>query len=305
MGAPEPATAGEGMKPDEENARGGQVVRSGVKRITTQREMEEVRPGTSVVVPTMGALHEGHASLIRAGAALARERGLSGGCVVTVFVNPTQFNEPSDFARYPRTLEADAAMCAAAGASVVFAPEVEEVYPKGAEVEVPPLPSQATRPGLEDRLRPGHFAGVCQVVLRLFRMVRPAAAMFGEKDWQQLQVVRAMTREQGLSIEIIGRETIREADGLAMSSRNRFLSLEDRARGLSLSRALRAASAERGVEAAEACMRAELAKERVEADYAVVRDAETLEAWQPGRAGRALIAARVGTVRLIDNATWG
>lgn len=258
-----------------------------------------------VVVPTMGALHEGHASLIRAGVTLARERRLSGGCLVTIFVNPTQFNERADFARYPRTLEADAAMCKAAGASIIFAPEVGEVYPKGAEVVVPPLPSQATRPGLEDRLRPGHFAGVCQVVLRLFQMVRPAAAMFGEKDWQQLQVVKAMTREQGLAIDIIGRETIREEGGFAMSSRNRFLSPEDRTRGLAISRALRAANAERDPHAAEARMRAELAKERIEPDYAVVRDAETLEAYRPGWAGRTLIAARVGTVRLIDNAEWG
>lgn len=276
-----------------------------MRLFNTQHQLGVSLPeGQCVVVPTMGALHEGHASLIRAGAALARERQLAGGCVVTIFVNPTQFNEQADFARYPRTLDADAATCEAAGASIVVAPNVGEVYPKDAEIVVPPLPAQATTPGLEDRLRPGHFAGVCQVVLRLFRMVRPAAAMFGEKDWQQLQVVKAMTRQQGLDIEIIGRDTIREPDGLAMSSRNRFLSPEDRTRGLAIARALCAASAERDPHAAEARMHAELAKEHIESDYAVVRDAESLEAYRPGRPGRALIAARVGTVRLIDNAPW-
>lgn len=258
-----------------------------------------------VVVPTMGALHDGHATLIRRARAVADQRGLPG-VVVTVFVNPTQFNEKSDFERYPRTLDADAETCRAAGADVVFAPAVDEVYPPGREVAVPRLPAVATEPGLEDAHRPGHFAGVCQVVKRLFELTRPSAAVFGEKDWQQLQVVKAMVAQEGMGIEIIGEPTVREADGLAMSSRNRFLKPEERAAALALSRALRAAGLHETPERAEEAMHAELAAAGPGAatEYAVVRDAQTLLAWRPGRPGRALIAARVGAVRLIDNEVW-
>lgn len=277
-----------------------------VRIAKSQHELDLLRPqGRCVVVPTMGALHEGHASLVGAAAEKARELNLAGGCVVTIFVNPTQFNEQADFARYPRTLEADIAACEASGASVVFAPDVGTVYPQGTDVLVPPLPPQATRPGLEDRLRPGHFAGVCQVVLRLFHLVKPAIAMFGEKDWQQLQVVKVMTQRARLGIEIVGCETIRDLDGLAKSSRNRFLSSDDRARSLAISRALRAASAEGNPSEAEARMHSVLAQAHIAPEYAVVRDAETLETYRSGRPGRALIAARVGTTRLIDNASWG
>lgn len=263
-----------------------------------------------ILVPTMGALHEGHAELIRRGSELAKARGYSGGCVVSIFVNPTQFNEAADYQRYPRTLEEDARICERCGASVIFAPEVGEVYPAGREIPVPPLPMVAERPRLEDAARPGHFAGVCQVVLRLFQLVRPRASIFGEKDWQQLQVVRAMTRQQNLPIEIIGAPTVREPDGLAMSSRNRFLSAEDRRRGLALSRALKAAGHETTPDAGEGAMREVLAAEDITPDYAVVRDAETLEPGAPsrvtgpGRPMRAVIAARVGTVRLLDNMAW-
>lgn len=255
----------------------------------------------------MGALHAGHASLVRQGAAHARGNGL-GGCVVTVFVNPTQFGDPADFSRYPKTLEADCELCEAAGAACVLAPGVEDVYPPGAPTVVPALPRVATEPGLEDALRPGHFAGVCQVVKRLFEMTRPAAAVFGEKDWQQLAVVSAMVRELGMGIEILPGPTVRDPDGMAMSSRNRFLTAEDRARGLSLSRALRRAQGEQTPEAAEAAMRDELAKVGVTPDYAVVRNAATLAAVrEAGERGpwRAVIAAKVGSVRLLDNAAWG
>src|SRR5688572_25050071 len=183
-----------------------------------------------VFVPTMGALHEGHASLVR----IARRPAAA--CqpvVVSIFVNPTQFGPNEDYTRYPRTLDADMALCKEAGADVIFAPAVEEMYPPGG-VRVPALPRVATEPGIEDAARPGHFEGVCQVVLRLFELVRPAAAVFGEKDWQQLQVVSAMTRAEGLPIRIVPGETVREADGLAMSSRNRFLTPDDRRRGLAL-----------------------------------------------------------------------
>ena len=259
-----------------------------------------------VVVPTMGALHEGHAVLVRRARGLADARGLAG-VVVTVFVNPTQFNDRADFDRYPRTLEADARLCREAGADVVFAPEVEEVYPPGRESVAPRLPAVATEPGLEDAHRPGHFAGVCEVVKRLFELTRPRVAIFGEKDWQQLQVVRAMVRQEGLGVEIAGEPTVREADGLAMSSRNRFIPPELRAQALNISLALSQAAHESSLPAdAEALMKAQLIRAGLgpTTEYAVVRDAETLATWTPGRPGRALIAAHVGPVRLIDNMAW-
>lgn len=278
-----------------------------VRLVRSEREIDGLtRP--CVLVPTMGALHAGHASLVRQGAALARARGWPGGVVVTVFVNPTQFNERADFDRYPRTLEADAAVCAEAGATAVVAPSVESVYPDGLGSGVPRVPEVATRPGLEDAHRAGHFAGVCQVVLRLFRLVRPEAAIFGEKDWQQLQVVRAMVRELSILVEIIPGPTVRESDGLAMSSRNRFLGPRDRERASALSRALREAAREPDPAAAEATMARVLGDQGITPDYAVVRDALTLLAVgsRPpvGAAYRALIAAKVGPVRLLDNAGW-
>lgn len=262
-----------------------------------------------VFVPTMGALHAGHAALVEQAAALARERGSASGCVVSIFVNPTQFNESADFARYPRTLEADLAVCERAGARVVLVPEVETVYPPGdpGAAPVPPLPRVAREPGLEDAYRPGHFAGVCQVVLRLLRLVEPEAAVFGEKDWQQLCVVRAMVESLALGVEIVGGPTVREPDGLAMSSRNRFLSPEERAKARAISLAL--CEARRGGTPAEAerIMEEVLGGAGITPEYAAVRDAATLmPAARPGSAGpwRALIAARVGGTRLIDNSVW-
>jgi pantoate--beta-alanine ligase len=254
----------------------------------------------------MGALHGGHASLVRQAAAHSLAHHL-GGCVVTIFVNPTQFGDPADFTRYPKTLDADCRLCEAAGAACVFAPAVEAIYPPDQPVPVPPLPSVATEPNLEDALRPGHFAGVCQVVSRLFDITHPAAAIFGEKDWQQLAVIRAMTHAQHRPIDIIPGPTIRDPDGLAMSSRNRFLSPQDRARGLSLSRALRLANQAPTPLAAEAAMHDELAKVGLTPDYAVVRNAATLSPTRPAADPgpfRAVIAAKVGTVRLLDNAPW-
>ncbi|MEZ6234154.1 MAG: pantoate--beta-alanine ligase [Phycisphaerales bacterium] len=148
-------------------------------------------------VPTMGALHEGHAALVRQAAGIAHERALPG-VAVSVFVNPTQFDDPRDYERYPKTLDADVALSAAAGATAIIAPEIQAVYPTP-ESRRPPgesdLPRVATAPGLEDAYRPGHFSGVVMVVARLFSLVRPSVAVFGEKDWQQLQVVSAMVRE--------------------------------------------------------------------------------------------------------------
>jgi len=249
----------------------------------------------------MGALHAGHVALIRR----ASEHGVP--VVVSVFVNPTQFGPNEDYQKYPRQLERDVELAGEAGASVVFAPTVEEMYPPGVTIRVPTLPAVATEPGLEDRARPGHFAGVCQVVARLFDLVQPSVAVFGEKDYQQLQVVRAMVRQEsprwsGLRIE--GLPTVRESDGLAMSSRNVYLGGEERVRARALSRALHEA-ARQHVPAmeAETLMRRELERDGLTVEYAVVRDAETL---LPVRhsdvTGRALIAARLGRVRLIDNA---
>jgi pantoate--beta-alanine ligase len=276
----------------------------------------------SVLVPTMGALHDGHATLVRAG---ARERDASHPgrlVVVSVFVNPTQFNDRSDLARYPRTLDADVALCREAGADAVFAPDEATIYPPDGTVRVPPLPAVATRPGLEDAFRPGHFAGVCQVVARLFDLVRPGAAMFGEKDWQQLQVVRAMVASDAgtggiggvgapvVRPRIVGVPTVREPDGLAMSSRNVFLSGPERTAATAISRALREAGGLESVADAEQRMRSVLDAAGLRTEYAAVRLAETLMPVS-GLAGtaetmpmRALIAARLGAVRLIDNARW-
>lgn len=259
--------------------------------------------GPAVLVPTMGALHAGHAALIAAAAEHARRRRIPAGAMVTIFVNPTQFNNPADLARYPRTLKTDLEACQAAGAASVFAPTPETVYPPDAPIPVPPLPPVATEPGLEDRHRPGHFAGVAQVVRRLFDLCRPASAVFGEKDWQQLRLIAAITSRDQPQIEIIPSPTVREPDGLAMSSRNVFLTPTDRARALAISRALTTAGSAPTPTDAEADMRAVLSDAGIQPEYAVVRDAATLG---PCGAGpkRALIAAPVGPVRLIDNQPW-
>ncbi len=300
------------MAPMERLVRGAPGIMSVLIVARSNTEWERVRLGMGrghVFVPTMGALHAGHAVLVNRGVKEARERGLAG-CTVSIFVNPTQFNEKSDYDRYPRTIDADLAVCEKAGAAAVFVPRAEDVYPAGVDIRVPRLPGVATRPGLEDARRPGHFAGVCQVVARLFELVQPAAAVFGEKDWQQLAVVRAMVAQEAMKIEIIGAPTVRECDGLAMSSRNRFLAADDRLRALAISRALCAACGENAPDNAEAAMRRVLQDAGVEPEYAVVRDAATLERPEIGRSvdsvrWRALIAARVGSVRLIDNCAWG
>ncbi|MGH7245097.1 MAG: pantoate--beta-alanine ligase [Phycisphaerales bacterium] len=265
--------------------------------------LERFRPkaGEIVLIPTMGALHAGHASLIRHGTDLAKKRG--GTCIVWIFVNPTQFNDPADYARYPKTIEADLEVCNAAGAGGVFVPSKDEIYPPGRAVRVPQLPRVATEPKLEDAKRPGHFAGVCQVVLRFFELVKPKVAVFGEKDWQQLQVVRAMTKHEMPSVEVAPMPTVRDADGLAMSSRNRFLTPGDRVQALAISRALTAAGTAATSATAEKVMLEVLSEAGIRPEYAVVRGAETLQESASG-IQRALIAAKVGNVRLIDNQAW-
>lgn len=265
-----------------------------------------------VFVPTMGALHAGHASLVRTAAAHAAAAGASAPpVVVSVFVNPTQFAPHEDFSRYPRTLEADVALAADAGATAVFAPAAEEIYPDGAaaaarEAAQWPLPPAAREPGLEDAVRPGHFGGVCQVVARLFDLVRPANAVFGEKDWQQMRVVEQMV-EAGAArwpgLRIVRGPTVREPGGLAMSSRNRYLSPEERSRALGLKRALEAAARADGPDSAEAAMRDVLEAHGCSIDYAVVRDPQSLRPLaRPAGPARALVAARLPSARLIDNA---
>ncbi|MGY2001981.1 pantoate--beta-alanine ligase [Blastococcus sp. SYSU DS1024] len=259
------------------------------------RRLVAALPGPVALVPTMGALHEGHRTLVRA----ARER--AGSVVVSVFVNPTQFGPGEDFDRYPRTWDADLAALAEEGADVVFHPPVEEVYPVGAVgVTVDPGPLGSV---LEGAVRPGHFAGVLTVVAKLFGLVRPDLALFGEKDYQQLTLIRAMARELALGVEVVGVPTVREDDGLALSSRNRFLSPEQRARAATLHRALRAGAdaGPRGAEAVLAAARAVLAAapELVQ-DYLELTDTDLGPAPATGPA-RLLVAVRAGSTRLLDN----
>ncbi|MFI5622598.1 pantoate--beta-alanine ligase [Nocardioides sp. NPDC051685] len=260
------------------------------------------REGTPVgFVPTMGALHEGHASLMR----VARERVGGGPVVVSIFVNPLQFGAGEDLDRYPRTLEADLEVCEREGVDVVFAPSVDEVYPGGdPQVTVAPGPLADV---LEGKTRPGHFGGVLTVVAKLFGLVKADVAVFGEKDYQQLALIRRMSADLCLGVDVIGAPTQRDPDGLALSSRNRYLSPEQREEATTLSRALYAAQreAEHGVDAALHAARAELRRAKgVDVDYLVVTD-PALAALptnpEPATEARILIAARVGTTRLIDN----
>jgi pantoate--beta-alanine ligase len=251
--------------------------------------------GPVALVPTMGALHEGHRTLVRA----ARER--AGSVVVSVFVNPTQFGPGEDFDRYPRTWDADLAALAEEGADVVLHPGVDEVYPPGAlGVTVSPGPLGDV---LEGAVRPGHFAGVLTVVAKLFGLVRPDVALFGEKDYQQLVLIRAMARELALGTQVVGVPTVREDDGLALSSRNRYLSPGQRATAAALSRALRtgAAAGPQGAEAVLTAAREVLATTpELVPDYLELTDPDLGPPPATGPA-RLLVAARAGSTRLLDN----
>lgn len=261
------------------------------------------------VVMTMGALHEGHAALVRA----ARERvGPDGQVVVTVFVNPLQFGAGEDLDRYPRTLEADLVVAGKEGADVVFAPPAEEVYP-GGEPQVR-LAAGPMGERLEGASRPGHFDGMLTVVAKMLHLTAPDSAFFGQKDAQQLALVRRMVRDLNFPVEVVGVPTVREPDGLALSSRNRFLSAAERDSARELSHALRAAEAAArsgpaaALDAARTVLaRAARAEPPVVLDYAELVDPATfLPVGGPGavRGGEALlaVAARVGATRLIDNA---
>jgi len=274
----------------------------------------------AVLVPTMGALHAGHKDLIAAAAQHASTQGIDAGCIVSIYVNPAQFNDPADFEHYPKTPDADLALCEAAGAAAVYTPSHDEMDTRGRSWEAQglgPLPPVATDPGLEDAHRPGHFAGVALAVSRLFDLLSPAAAVFGEKDWQQLQLVRwlASARADAArdNIDIIARPTLRDTDGLALSSRNARLKPGQRRRATALSCALDEALLATAPRSAEEQMEIVMHALGLAIDYAAVRDAETLmpvtydqmlEGLDAGRQYRSLVAGRLGDVRLIDNAPW-
>jgi pantoate--beta-alanine ligase len=274
-----------------------------VERIASIEEMRsasaDVRREGKVLalVPTMGALHEGHLALVRA----ARERAEV--VCVSIFVNPTQFAPGEDFERYPRDLERDLELLAAEGVELVFAPSVEAMYPEGAITTVDPGSIGDTLCGAS---RPGHFRGVATVVLKLLEATRPHLAFFGEKDYQQLVVIRRLVRDLLVPVTVVGVPTVREPDGLAMSSRNRYLSEDERAAATVLHRALEAArESSEAVDATELervmCAAVE-GEPLVELEYASVVDARTLEHLDTiDRPARALVAARVGDARLIDN----
>jgi len=262
-------------------------------------------------VPTMGALHEGHASLVRAARAAA---GPAGVVVTSIFVNPTQFVPTEDFGRYPRTLAADRQLVAAAGGTAIFAPSVQEMYPGISSLSTQHSAlSTSVDPGpmgdiLEGAIRPGHFRGVCTVVAKLLNIVTPTVLYLGQKDFQQQAILRQMIRDLDMPVEVVTAPTVREADGLAMSSRNRYLSPEQRANAIGLYEALTAAKAayntgERSAETLQQIMANALLARGLEVQYALPVHATTLAPFTEPIAPPAvlLIAAKLGATRLIDN----
>ena len=257
------------------------------------------------LVPTMGALHAGHMSLIEE----AKKRTPS--VAVSIFVNPTQFGPREDLSKYPRPLEEDLAKCAAAGVEMVFHPTVEEMYRPGGVDIVVDLPALSN--ALEGKHRPGHFKGVCQIVAKLFNILTPDIAVFGQKDFQQLRIIRAMTEALDWPIEIVGRPTVREPDGLAMSSRNRYLSPDERQRALAINRGLMQARQQvaEGVRQTNRLLATmqhtvldvgNLGRIPVSVDYVAAVDPVMLKPVETIAGPTVLaVAARVGNTRLIDN----
>ncbi len=273
----------------------------------TRRVLDRVRvDGRSVaLVPTMGALHDGHISLVRNAITLPQDSRRKVFVTVSIFVNPTQFGPSEDFEKYPRNVDCDAERCMREGVDLIFAPSAREMYPEGFNtwVEVAGLADR-----FEGAVRPGHFRGVTTVCAKLFNIVQPDRAYFGMKDYQQLKVIQKMVRDLNMPLEIVPIETVREPDGLAMSSRNAYLSPSERSSALVLSRALaHARSLFDSGERRARCLQEEVAKlilgePGVRMDYAEVVDAESLEPIDTiTRAAVVLIAARVGNTRLIDN----
>jgi pantoate--beta-alanine ligase len=279
-----------------------------MNQIAVWQTIEEARQGVAAAksggrrigfVPTMGALHQGHARLIEA----ARQD-----CdfvVVSIFVNPTQFGPNEDFTRYPRTFDDDCALCQNSGAAAVFAPDAADMYPAGFRTFVEVTGWQDVLCGAS---RPGHFRGVCTVVLKLFNIVQPDVACFGQKDAQQSLIIRRMARDLDLAIEIRSVETVREPDGLAVSSRNRYLSAEERQRAPAIYRSLQNArriieDGERDSAAIESVIRTQIeSADGLRVDYVRAVSSDTLE-HSPKLSGNTLIAvaAFLGTTRLIDN----
>jgi pantoate--beta-alanine ligase len=264
-----------------------------------ERERDRLRPGRTGLVPPMGYLHEGHLSLVR------RARADCEHVVVSIFVNPTQFGPREDYNRYPRPIEADLDMCRAEGVDLVFNPSADEMYPAEHPdilIDIPSLTGV-----LEGKHRPGHFKGVCQVVAKLYNIITPDVACFGQKDYQQFRVLAAMVQALDWPVDMVPCPTVRDADGMALSSRNQYLSAEERKRALSISRALMLAEGEArsGVRQSNrltTSMQRMLLEQHLNIDYVAAVDPQTLKSVdlvdQPTLLA---IAARVGNTRLIDN----
>jgi pantoate--beta-alanine ligase len=266
---------------------------------------DEARAGGCRVgfVPTMGALHQGHLDLVRA----ARQRASF--VVASVFVNPTQFGAGEDLARYPRDLDGDVRKLASVGTDVVFSPEASELYADGEQTRVRVTALAGPLCGAS---RPGHFEGVATVVAKLFGIVGPCVSVFGRKDYQQLLIVQQVVRDLFLPVEVVGHPIVREADGLAMSSRNAYLSASERERALAIVRGLHAAAVrfaegERSARELERLAREPIERAASSIDYVEVRDPDTLLPVEPLAGPRALlaVACRVGSTRLIDNIVLG
>ena len=271
--------------------------------ISQARRRRGALAGPVAFVATMGALHDGHMKLIRRAGQVGHD------VVVSIFVNSAQFGPHEDYHRYPRPVAEDLALCRQAGISGVFSPSASEIYPPdqiGCQVQVPLLDTM-----LEGQCRPGHFAGVCRVVLKLLNILQPEVALFGQKDFQQWRVVAAVVSDLNLPVRIVACPTARDPDGLACSSRNRYLSAADRARALGLCKAIRSARqmvqdpGTPDVATIEDRMRQIMIEHELKVDYAAVRDPDSLQALDPALADHqkvvALVAGRVGGVRLIDS----
>jgi pantoate--beta-alanine ligase len=274
-----------------------------VVRTIAEARAERATSAELALVPTMGALHAGHLSLIQ----IAKREAPA--VAVSIFVNPTQFGPREDYTKYPRPLEDDLAKCEQAGVNWVFLPQADEMYPPGAADAVVDLPQLSGV--LEGKHRPGHFRGVCQVVAKLFNILHPTVAVFGQKDYQQLRIITAMVEALNWTIRIVPGPTVREHDGLAMSSRNQYLSEADRQKGLAISRALFLAKGEytQGVRQTNrllTSMQRALLEQHLSIDYIAAVDPITLKPVEVVQGPTVFaVAARVGTTRLIDNVVIG
>jgi pantoate--beta-alanine ligase len=267
------------------------------KSIAVLRAWRKSQSARVVLVATMGALHDGHAALIHAARKLAGEQGA---VVVSIFVNPTQFGPKEDFSSYPRPFRQDAALCRAAGVDAIFWPSVEELYSGDASVAVE---ESLLSLALCGRSRPGHFRGVCTVVAKLLLVAQPTHAVFGEKDWQQLAILRRMVRDLNFPVQVIGYPTVRELDGLATSSRNAYLTAEERAIAPRIHAVLQSAAKKKSPAAIEVAARKALSSiPGARLDYAEAVDAASLQPLKNRKSpGRLAAAVFLGRARLIDN----